>query len=105
MSDAEPPAPRAPNVVPLLRRLGEAVKTIIGLVHSVEQLKSRNDVLATKVDELQRKVDQQAGQVEVLLRFVVGALDDRIEKRAEAAARAAVGDLQKKRRKKPTGKK
>jgi hypothetical protein len=83
MSDAEPPAPRGPNVVPMLRRLGEAVKIIIGFVHSVEQLKRRNDVLATKVDELQRKIDQQAGQLEVLLRFVTGALDDRIEKRAK----------------------
>jgi hypothetical protein len=55
MSDAEPPAPRGPNVVPMLRRLGEAVKTIIGVVHSVEQLKTQNDVLAKKVDELQRK--------------------------------------------------
>jgi hypothetical protein len=70
----------------------------------VEQLKSRNDVLTTKVDELQRKIDQQAGQIEVLLRFVTGALDDRIEKRAEAAARAAVADLEKKRRTKPSGK-
>ena len=105
MSDAEPPAPRGSNVVPMLRRLGEAVKTIIGLVNSVEHLKSRNDALATKVDELQRKVDQQAGQVEVLLRFVIGALDDRIEKRAETAARAAVAELDKKRRKKPTDKK
>jgi hypothetical protein len=104
MSDAEPPAPRGPNVVPMLRRLGEAVRTIIGLVHSVEQLKNRNDVLTTKVDELQRKIDQQAGQLEVLLRFVSGALDDKIEKRAEAAARAAVADLEKKRREKPSGK-
>jgi hypothetical protein len=105
MSDAEPPAPRGPNVVPMLRRLGEAVKTIIGFVHSVEQLKSRNDVLTAKVDELQRTIDQQSGQVEVLLRFVTGALDDKIEKRAEAAARAVVAELEKKRRKKPTSKK
>jgi hypothetical protein len=71
----------------------------------VEQLKSRNDVLTAKVDELQRTIDQQSGQVEVLLRFVTGALDDKIEKRAEAAARAVVAELEKKRRKKPTSKK
>ena len=104
MSDAEPPAPRGPNVVPMLRRLGEAVKAIIGLVDSVEQLKSRNEVLATKVDELQRQIDQQAGQIEVLLRFVSSALDDRIEKRVEAAARAAIAQIATKERKKPSGK-
>ena len=104
MSDAKPPAPRGPNVVPMLRRIGEVVKTILGLVRSMEQLKARNDVLTTKVDELQRKIDQQAGQVEVLLRFVAGALDDRIEKRAEAAARAVLAELAKKPRKKPSKK-
>jgi hypothetical protein len=100
MSDATPEAPRKSNVVPMIRRLGEAVRTILGLVHSVDQLKARNDVLTAKVDELQRKVDQQAGQLEVLLRFVVGALDDRIEKRAEAAARAVLAKFEKMPRKK-----
>ena len=62
-------------------------------------------MLTVKVDELQRKVDQQAGQLEVLLRFVVGALDDRIEKRVEAAARAILAKLEKKPPKRPTRKK
>jgi hypothetical protein len=105
MSDAKPPAPRRPNVVPMLRRIGEVVKTILGLVESVEQLKTKNDVLTAKVDELRREVDQQAGQVKVLLEFVRGALDDRIEKRAEAAARAVLAEREAKPGTKSPGKK
>jgi hypothetical protein len=96
MSDAEVPVPRKPNVVPMLRRIGEVIKTILGLVDSVAQLKEKNDALTLKVDELQRQVDQQAGQVTVLLEFVRSALDDRVEKRAEAAARAVLEEFRSK---------
>ena len=93
MSGDEAPAPRKPNVVPMLRRIGEVVKTIFGLVESVAQLKAKNDVLTAKVDELRREVDQQAGQVRVLLEFVRRALNERVDKRAEAAARAVLADF------------
>jgi hypothetical protein len=56
--DAKTPAPRGRNVVPLLRRMGEAVRMIFGLVESVDQLKAKHDVLSAKVDELRREVDQ-----------------------------------------------
>jgi cell division protein FtsB len=64
------------------------------LVESVAQLKAKNDVLTAKVDELRHEVDQQAGQVKVLIEFVRGALDDRVEKRAQAAARAVLADYE-----------
>ena len=96
MTEAKPPAPRSQNVVPVLRRMGEAVKMIFGLVESVEQLRAKNAVLTAKVDELRREVDQQAGQVMVLMQFVRSALDDRVEKRAAAAARAVLADYESK---------
>ena len=85
-------SPTKSNVVPMLRRIGDVVRTVFGLVDSIEQLKAKNDVLTAKVDELQREVDQQAGQVKVLLEFVRRALDERVEKRAEAVARAVLAE-------------
>jgi hypothetical protein len=94
VSDVEPPAPRRQNVVPMLRRIGEVVRTILSLVESVAQLRAKNDVLTAQVDELRREVDQQAGQVKVLMEFVRSALDDRVEKRAQSAARAVLADCE-----------
>ena len=105
MSDVEPPAPPKQNVVPMLRRIGEVVGTILSLVESVAQLKAKNDVLTAKVDELRREVDQQAGQVKVLMEFVRSALDDRVEKRAQPAARAILADYETKASSKSRGKK
>ena len=105
MTDAKPPAPRSQNVIPMLRRIGEVVKTVFGLVESVAQLKTKNDFLTAKVDELRREVDQQAGQIKVLMEFVRSALDDRVEKRAEAAARAILAEYQSKTGKESSGKK
>jgi hypothetical protein len=92
VTEAKPPAPRSQNVIPMLRRIGEAVKMIFGLVESVEQLRAKNDILTAKVDELRRELDLQAGQVRVLMQFVQSALDDRVEMRATAAARAVLVD-------------
>jgi uncharacterized protein YoxC len=78
----------------MIRRIGEVVRTIVDLVQSVEQLKSKNDFLTRKVDELRREVDHQTGQVTVLLEFVRTALDDKVERRAEAAARAVLAELE-----------
>ena len=92
MSDAKPPAPRSHNVVPMLRRLGKAVKLIFGLVDSVAQLKLKNEALSRKIDELRHEVDQQAGQVRVLLQFVQSALNDRVQEQARAAVRAVLAE-------------
>jgi hypothetical protein len=89
----------------MLRRIGEVVSTILSLVESVAQLKARNDVLTAKIDELRHEVDQQAGQIKVLIEFVRGALDDRVEKRAQAAARAVLADYEAKAESKSRGKK
>ena len=82
----------------MLRRIGEVVSTILSLVESVAQLKAKNDVLTAKIDELRHEVDQQAGQIKVLIEFVRGALDDRVEKRAQAAARAVLAKAESKSR-------
>lgn len=100
MSDAKPPAPRRPNVIPMLRRIGDVVRTVLGLVESVDQLKAKNDVLTTKVDQLRLEVAQQAGQLEVLLKFISGALNAQVDKRAEAAARAIIAEFEAKQRSK-----
>jgi hypothetical protein len=49
MSHADPPGPRRTNLFPMLRRMGEAVETILGLVDSVERLERKNDALTAKV--------------------------------------------------------
>jgi hypothetical protein len=66
--------------------------------------RQKNDVLTAKVDELRHEVDQQAGQVKVLIEFVRSALDDRVEKRAQAAARAVLADYEAKTDTKSRGK-
>ena len=105
MSGADNPAPRQATVVPMLRRIGEVVKTILGLVDSVAELKAKNDALSASVEELRREVDQQAGQIRVLIEFIRDALDERVEKRAEAAARAIVAEFERKSGKRPRSKK
>lgn len=78
----------------MLRRMGEAVRTILDLTDSVEELKKKNGALTATVSELRRDVDQQAGQIHVLLEFVRNALDDRVDRRAEAAARAVLAEFE-----------
>ncbi len=82
----------------MLRRIGEAVRTIFGLVESVEQLKAKNEVLTATVEELRRELGRQAGQVSVLMEFVHDALNRHMRKEAEAAARAVLAELEGKRR-------
>jgi predicted RNase H-like nuclease (RuvC/YqgF family) len=68
------------------RRIGEFVRNILRLERSVEALKKENKELDGRVITLQRQVDEQAGQLKVLLDFVNKALDERVESRAEEAA-------------------
>jgi hypothetical protein len=82
----------------MLRRIGEAVKTIFGLVESVDQLKAKHDVLAADVEMLRRELERQAGQVSVLMEFVHDALNKHMRREAEAAARTAIAELGRERR-------
>ncbi len=67
------------------RRVGEFIRNILRLERSVEALKKENTELDKRVRTLQRQVDEQAGQLKVLLDFVNKALDERAE---EASIRA-----------------
>ena len=73
---------------PLLswRRIGEFVRNILRIERSVEALKKENQEFEQRVSALQRQVDEQAGQLRVLLEFVNKALDERVASRAEEAA-------------------
>lgn len=68
------------------RRLGEFIRNILRLERSVETLKQQNIELDRRVATLQRQVDEQAGQLRVLLDFVNKALDERVDTRAEEAS-------------------
>lgn len=56
------------------------------LERSVETLKEDNRKLQEQVSRLQRQVDDQAGQLKVLLSFVHTSLRDQVDTRAERAA-------------------
>src|ERR1700704_2485461 len=83
-----PPAPPKARDKDLLtwRRVGELIRNILRLERSVEALKKENKELDQRVGTLQRQVDEQAGQLKVLLDFVNKALDERVETRAEEAS-------------------
>ncbi len=72
--------------LPSWRRIGEFVRNILRLERSVEALKAENKELDQRVGVLQRQVDEQAGQLKVLLDFVNKALDERVASQAEEAA-------------------
>ncbi|HEX9905232.1 MAG TPA: hypothetical protein VGA77_09735 [Propylenella sp.] len=72
--------------LPSWRRIGEFVRNILRLERSMEALSVENRELDQRVGALQRQVDEQAGQLKVMLDFINKALDDRVEARAEDAA-------------------
>lgn len=72
--------------IPSWRRIGEFVRNVLRLERSVEALKQENAELNQRVGALQRQVDEQAGQLKVLVDFVNNALGERIDSRAEEAS-------------------
>jgi chaperonin cofactor prefoldin len=56
------------------------------LERSVDALKDRTKSLEAEVQRLQRQVDEQAGELKVLVTFVHSSLRDQVEGRAERAA-------------------
>jgi len=72
--------------LPSLRKLGEFLANVLTLERSVDALKERTKSLEAEVERLQRQVDEQAGELKVLVTFVHSSLRDQIEGRAERAA-------------------
>ena len=56
------------------------------LERSYNSLKTKNDKLSESLDKLQRQVDEQSGQLKVLLTFVQASLKDQVDISAERAA-------------------
>jgi chaperonin cofactor prefoldin len=72
--------------LPSLRKLGEFLANVLTLERSVDALRDRTKSLEVEVQRLQRQVDEQAGELKVLVTFVHSSLRDQIEGRAERAA-------------------
>lgn len=72
--------------LPSLRKIGEFLGNVLTLERSVDALKDRTKSLEAEVQRLQRQVDEQAGELKVLVTFVHSSLRDQIEGRAERAA-------------------
>lgn len=72
--------------LPSLRKIGEFLANVLTLERSVDALKDRTRSLEAEVQRLQRQVDEQAGELKVLVTFVHSSLRDQIEGRAERAA-------------------
>jgi len=72
--------------LPSFRKIGEFLANVLTLERSVDALKDRTKSLEAEVHRLQRQVDEQAGELKVLVTFVHSSLRDQIEGRAERAA-------------------
>jgi len=72
--------------LPSLRKIGEFLANVLNLERSVDVLKDRTKNLEAEVHRLQRQVDEQAGELKVLVTFVHSSLRDQVEGRAERAA-------------------
>ncbi len=72
--------------LPSLRKIGEFLANVLAIERSVESLRDRTKSLEAEVQRLQRQVDEQAGELKVLITFVHSSLRDQIEGRAERAA-------------------
>ena len=72
--------------MPSFGKIGEFLANVLTLERSVDALKDRTKSLEAEVQRLQRQVDEQAGELKVLVTFVHSSLRDQIEGRAERAA-------------------
>jgi chaperonin cofactor prefoldin len=60
--------------LPSLRKIGEFLANVLTLERSVDALKDRTQSLETEVQRFQRQVDEQAGELRVLVTFVHASL-------------------------------
>ncbi|MCI0467893.1 MAG: hypothetical protein L0Y57_12950 [Beijerinckiaceae bacterium] len=72
--------------LPSVRKIGEFLANVLTLERSVDALKDRTKSLEAEVQRPQRQVDEQAGELKVLVTFVHSSLRDQIEGRSERAA-------------------
>lgn len=83
----EPPAEKKSGIgLPSWKSVIEFLTAMADLRRTVDGLKESNKSLRADVARLQRQVDEQAGQLKVLLGFVQNSLDDQIDRRASRAA-------------------
>jgi hypothetical protein len=84
-----PPSSRKPSrewTLPSLGEINEFVLNVKQLEQSFKSLKPENEHLRADSARLQRQVDEQSGQLKVLLGFVHTSLRDQVEITAEKAA-------------------
>ena len=72
------------------RRVFSAIRDLLLLQGSVENLKTQVDDLSGRFEGLQRQFDEQAAQLRVLSALVEKSLDDRIAMQIELAVSRAV---------------
>lgn len=72
--------------LPSWKSVIDFLTTMADLKRTVDGLKESNKALREDVARLQRQVDEQAGQLKVLLGFVQNTLDEQIDRRASRAA-------------------
>ena len=72
--------------MPSWGKIGEFVLSVVQIQRSVETLEKQNARLRDEIERLQRQVDEQGGQLRVLLAFVQTSLREQVETSAEKAA-------------------
>jgi len=85
-SPESPPGKRPAVGLPSWKSVIEFLTAIADLRRTVDGLKDSNKSLREDVTRLQRQVDEQSGQLKVLLGFVQNSLDEQIDRRASRAA-------------------
>jgi hypothetical protein len=68
------------------KKISEFVADVVHLKRSVATLTEQNKRMDDEIARLQRQVDEQGGQLKVLIEFVQTSLRNEIETRAERAA-------------------
>lgn len=90
MTESTPPTTAPEQVegdsLPTLRRIAEFIRNVLRLERNIESIKQENQFLKDRIETMQRQLDEQSGQLKVLVDFVTRSLDDKVAARAEEAA-------------------
>lgn len=79
--------------LPSWQKIGEFVAHVFQLERSVETLTEQNKRLQSEVSQLQRQVDEQAGQLKAIMHLIDTTIRERAVMQAEQAAVRVVGQL------------